>query len=141
MSISIACRSAHMCPAVSPRSCDPLAIACQGAMTQRAVRCPNVRVLLGNGREQVLGAELLCLLVAAHLGDAMEQDMPLGTAELCRGAGWSASIQGWERFLSESALAGEKSLQGPVPNAERRRVAPLAEMLLGCVGVNYPSWP
>lgn len=48
-------------------------------MTQRAVRCPNVRVLLGNGRGQVLGAEPLRLLATAHLGDAMERDVPLGT--------------------------------------------------------------
>lgn len=65
--------------AVSPHGHDPLAIACRGAMTQRAVRCPNVRVLLGNGHGQVLGAEPLRLLAAAHLGDAMEQDVPLGT--------------------------------------------------------------
>lgn len=64
-------------------------------MTQRAVRCPSVRVLLGNGRGLVLGAGL----VAAHLGDAMEQDVPLGTA-VVRSTGWFASIRGWEWFLS-----------------------------------------
>lgn len=75
-------------------------------MTQRAVRCPNVLVLLGNGRGQVLGAEPLHLLAAAHRGDAMEREVPSGTAELCRDAGWCASIRGCERFLSELALAG-----------------------------------
>lgn len=66
---------------------DPLAIACRGTITQRAVQCPNVRVLLGNDRGQVLGAEPLRLLAAAHLGDAMEWDVPSGIAELCRGTG------------------------------------------------------
>lgn len=65
---------------MSPCDCDPLAITCRGAMTQRAVRCPNVQVLPGNGCGQVLGAELLRLLAAAHLGDAMEWDVPPGTA-------------------------------------------------------------
>lgn len=87
-------------------------------MTQRAVPCPNVQVLLGNDHGQVLGAEPLRLLAAAHLGDAMEQDVPLGTAELCRGVGWFASVRGWEWFLSELVLAGENSLQGHVPSAE-----------------------
>lgn len=82
-------------PGCAPCGCDPLAIACKGAMTQRAVRCPSVRVLPGNGRGLVLGAGL----VAARLGDAMEQDVPLGTA-VVQSAGWFASIQGWEWFLS-----------------------------------------
>lgn len=73
-------------PAVSPHALSPSAVASKGAVTQQAVRCPNVRVLLGHGRGQMLGAEPLHLLVAAaHLGDAMERDVPSGTVELCWG--------------------------------------------------------
>lgn len=62
----------------------------------------------------MLGAEPLHVLVAAaHLGDAMERDVLSGTVELF----WFASIGGWERFLSELALAGEKSCQGCVCTA------------------------
>lgn len=62
----------------------------------------------------MLGAEPLHVLVAAaHLGDAMERDVLSGTVELC----WFASIGGWEWFLSELALAGEKSCQGCVSTA------------------------
>lgn len=101
-------------PAVSLCAPSPLAVAPKGAVTQQAVRCPNVRVLLGHGRGQMLGAEPLQLLVAAaHLGDAMEWDVPLGRVEMC----WFASIRGWEWFLSELALAGEKSRQGCVSTA------------------------
>lgn len=73
-----------MWPAVSSCGHDPWAIVCKGAMAQQAVRCPSVQVPPGNGRGQVLGAEPLCLPVAAQLGDAMEGDMPSGTAELCQ---------------------------------------------------------
>lgn len=62
----------------------------------------------------MLGAEPLHLLVAAaHLGDAMERDVLSGTAELC----WLASIRRWEWFLSQLALAGEKSHQGCLSTA------------------------
>lgn len=71
---------------MSPHALSPSAVASKGAVTQQAVRCPNVRVLLGHGRGQMLGAEPLHLLVAAaHLGDAMERDVPSGTVELCWG--------------------------------------------------------
>lgn len=84
---------------MSPRGRGPLAIAREGSVTPRAARCPNAGVLLGNGPRQVLGAEALSLLLAALRGDAMEPDVPLGTAELRRGVDWAACIRGWEGFF------------------------------------------
>lgn len=106
-----------MWPAVSSCGHDPWAIVCKGAMAQQAVRCPSVQVSPGNGRGQVLGAEPLCLPVAAQLGDAMEGTCPQGQRSCARGTGWC--IRGWERFLSELTLAGKKPHQGHIPSADR----------------------
>lgn len=95
-------------PAVSPCAPSPLAAAPKGAGTQQAVRCPNVGVLLGHGRGQMLGAEPLHLLVAAaHLGDAMSGMCSQG----------QRSCAGLPASGVELALAGEKSCQGCVSTA------------------------
>lgn len=90
----------------------PLAIAYTGPMA----------VSMDSGCRQVLDAEPLRLLLTAHVGDATERDVPLGTAELCGGVDWAACDQGWEQiFCLSRCWQGS----GRVPSAKRGELLPL----------------
>lgn len=96
---------------VSSCGSGPLAIAYAGPMAMS----------LDSGCRQVLGAEPLRLLLTARVGDATELDVPLGTAELCRGVDWAACDQGWEQIFCLSRCCQGS---GHVPSAKRGELLP-----------------